>query len=433
MTNVNPDFQASFEKAQALISTDSLIDILRQLVDVPSPTGEEAVLAKQISAMLNDFDLAGHEQVIDAQQSNAIGEIAGSGGGPELLLYAPIDTVTSSCADEDLPWAGAELRPDMVARSYVEGDHVFGLGAHNPKGHAACIIEAARAIRQAQISLKGSLRLGLGAGGMPTHARAGTRPGSGHGAGCDYLLTHAAKPDCAVIAKSGWSISWEEVGLIWFEVNVEGTHSYVGSRHLLPYRSAIKDAGRLVIRLEDWFESWAEKHRAGLVAPQGVVSFIESGWERMPAFTPATCRLRLDLRLSPRTSPDQAEQEFAAMLEELSAQLQIKTNFRRIVAIPGTRTEPDQCIIQRAIRSWEAIEGKQHLAIEGLSGATDANILRGHGVPTARIGLPKANIPGIDFQLGMNAVAIADLYKLTALLVHLAIDLCNTDVEAQYG
>lgn len=121
------------------------------------------------------------------------------------------------------------------------------------------------------------------------------------------------------------------------------------------------------------------------------------------------------------------------MLEELSAQLQIKTNFRRIVAIPGTRTEPDQCIIQRAIRSWEAIEGKQHLAIEGLSGATDANILRGHGVPTARIGLPKANIPGIDFQLGMNAVAIADLYKLTALLVHLAIDLCNTDVEAQYG
>lgn len=426
MTNTNPDFQASFEKARALISTERLIDTLRQLVDVPSPTGEEAVLAKQISAMLNGFDLAGQEQVIDAQQSNAIGEIAGSGGGPELLLYAPIDTVTSSCADEDLPWVAAELRPDMVARSYAEGDHVFGLGAHNPKGHAACIIEAARAIRQARIALKGSLRLGFGAGGMPTNARTGTRQGSGHGAGCDYLLTHAPKPDCAVIAKSGWSISWEEVGLIWFEVNVEGTHSYVGSRHLLPYRSAIKNAARLVVALEDWFESWAEKHRSGLVAPQGVVSFIESGWERMPAFTPATCRIRLDLRLSPRTTPDQAEQEFSSMLHGLNDYLKIKTSYHRIVAIPGTTTAPNEFIIRRSIRSWEAIEGKAHQAVKGLSGATDANILRGHGIPTARIGLPKAQLPDIDFQLGMNAVSSRDLYRLTTFLVHLALDVCNS-------
>ena len=434
MVSKSPDQQTLFEKAKEFIGVDSLTLTLRQLVDIPSPTGEEAALAKHICVLLDSFDLSGFEQVIDDSQSNAIGQIAGSGGGVNLLLYAPIDTVTSASADEDLPWAGPELREDMLARAYVKNGHVFGLGAHNPKGHAACIIEAARAIRRAGVSLAGDLRLGFGAGGMPTNARPRTRTASGHGAGCDYMLTNAPKPDCALIAKSGWSVSWEEVGLIWFEVNVEGIHSYVGSRHLLPYRSAIADAGRLILKLEEWFDYWAEKYRSGLVAPQGVVSFIQSGWERMPAFTPASCRFFLDLRLSPRVTPAQVEQEFALALKAFSNDLGIKTSFRRMIAIPGTTTEPAHFIIRRTIHAWEAVEDKQHVVVKGLSGATDANILRAHGIPTARIGLPKANLPVIDFQLGMNAVSVTDLYRLTKLLVYLAIDVCNTDSkEAIHG
>src|SRR3546814_10738243 len=72
--------------------------------------------------------------------------------------------------------------------------------------------------------------LGLGAGGMPTDARPGMRPDSGHGVGCAHMLRQGPKPDYAVIAKSGWSVSWEEVGLAWYEVNVAGAHSYVEPR-----------------------------------------------------------------------------------------------------------------------------------------------------------------------------------------------------------
>ena len=421
-----PDHQALFEKAKRAIDAESLVSILRQLVDIPSPTGNEGALAKHISTLLTDFNLAGTEQVIDPKQSNAMGHIAGSEENFSLLLYAPIDTVTASSAAEDLPWAAPELRKDMIAHAYVEGDHVFGLGAHNPKGHAACIIEAARVIRAMEIPLAGRLRLGFGAGGMPTNARPDTRPDSGHGAGCDYMLANTPKPDCALIAKSGWAVAWEEVGLIWFEVDVEGTHTYVGSRHLLPYSNAIINAGRLIEKIEAWFSQWTEQHTSDLVAPQGVVSFIRSGWERMPAFTPASCRFRLDLRLSPRTTPAQAEAAFAEVLQAFSKALDIKTSFRTLVAIPGTTTDPNERIIQRAIRSWEAVSGQApHAALQGTSGATDANILRAHGIPTARVGLPKARIPGIDFQLGMNAVAIADLLKLTEFLVHLAIDMCG--------
>ncbi len=417
----------AFEKAKSLINQDSLVKILSALVDVASPTGEEAPLAKRIVQILNEYELLGEEQVIDKQQSNAIGKIKGreSTSAQSLLLYAPIDTVTSADPKEDLPWVGAEMKPEMWAKSSTDGTYVYGLGAHNPKGHAACIIEAARVLKAAKIPIQGDLLLGFGAGGMPTNARVGTRSDSGHGAGCDQMMQRNPKPDSAIIAKSGWSISYEEVGLIWFEVEVKGIHNYSGARHLMPYSNPITDAGKLIEKIDQWLLEWPEQHRSGLVAPQGVVSFIESGWERMPSFTPAVCRFRIDLRISPRTSPDEAEAAFAKALQTFSEELEIKTSYKRLVAIPGQTTPENAFIIQQSIKSWEAVTHKTHRFSKGMSGATDANILRGHGVPTARVGLQKAKIPNIDFQLGMNAVAIKDLYELTELLIHIAISFCN--------
>ena len=427
--------KTGFDRARELVSRDSLVSILSKLVDVVSPTGEEGPLARQIVALLDNFDLSGEEQIIDDQQSNALGQIKGieASKGTTLLLYAPIDTLSSSSAEEDLPWLGPELTLEMKAESHSDGRFVSGLGAHNPKGHAACIIEAARVLRASGAALKGDLILGFGAGGMPTNARAGTRQGSGHGAGCEHMLSNGPRPDCAVIAKSGWSVSWEEVGLIWFEVEVEGIHNYVGSRHLMPYVNPILEAGKLIEKLDGWFLDWAENHRSGLVAPQGVVSFIESGWKRMPAFTPAVCRFRVDLRLSPRTSPERAEQEFSSILAAYSAELNIKTKYKRLVAIPGTSTDPQAAVIAKAIESWEAIEQKKHQSVAGMSGATDANILRGQGVPTARIGLPKADLPDIDFQQGMNRVSVDDLYQLTLLLVDMVPRICNGKDGANTG
>lgn len=423
----NTFHQTQFELAKSLISKDSLVQILSRLVDVASPTGEEGPLAREIVKMLNDFKLEGQEQIIDDLQSNASGKIQGIQPSKHcsLLLYAPIDTVTANNPAEDLPWIGPEMRREMWAKSSTDGSYVYGLGAHNPKGHAACIIEAARVLKATNIPLFGDIMLGFGAGGMPTNARPNMRPDSGHGVGCDFMLSNYAKPDSAVIAKSGWAISWEEVGLIWFEVKVKGIHNYSGARHLMPYANPIIDAGKLIEKIDNWLLEWPDKHRSGLVAPQGVVSFIESGWERMPSFTPAVCRFRIDLRISPRTTPDEAETAFAAALKTFSEELNIETTYERLVAIPGASTPENAPIIQQAIASWETVTQKEHRAATGMSGATDANILRGHGIPTARVGLQKAKIPNIDFQLGMNAVAIKDLYELTVLLVHLAISFCN--------
>ena len=77
----------------------------------------------------------------------------------------------------------------------------------------------------------------------------------------------------------------------------------------------------------------------------------------------------------------------------------------------------------------ESLAGKPHAPIAGLSGATDANILRGLGVPTARLCPPKVSTAklgrAVDFQMGMNANDLDDMQRLTQLLVRIAIDYCG--------
>ena len=289
------------EAAEATLSSARLIELCSMMVDIASPTGEEADLAQALANEMTNIGLAGQVQTVNGAMANAHGRLDGTGNKPSLLLYAPIDTVTSGTEAEDLPWAGSELRSDMMPSARVDNGVVIGLGAQNPKGQGACVLAAAEALAATGVTLDRDLLFGFGGGGMPTNRRRPDLP-DGHGAGCAALV-EMLQPDRAVIAKTGWAISWEEVGLMWFEVEVGGSHTYVGSRHLLPYRNAIADAGHIVAGLERWFPQWAEDHRDGLVAPQGVVAAINGGWPNMAAFTTALCRFQVDLRLSPRNDP----------------------------------------------------------------------------------------------------------------------------------
>lgn len=412
-------------EACAHVDRDRLRDILTGLVEIPSPTGDEAPLARHLTAAMEAAGIEAHTMEIDDRQANSWGRLRGDGTGPDLLLYAPIDTVTTGDPAEDLPWAGPALRPDMLPKAEVDGDYLIGLGASNPKGHAACVLAAGEAIRAAGIPLTGDLLLGFGAGGMPTNARPGSsRRNTGQGVGCSFLLEQGVWADFALIAKPGWTVSWEEVGLAWFELTVHGTHTYVGSRHRLPYRNPVALAGAVAARLEDWFPRYTAAHTDGLVAPQGIVAAVRGGWERTASFTPACVRLTVDLRLSPRTTPAAARREFTAVVRAVAAELDARIDVEQTLAIPGESSDPGMWLCRSAIRAWEEIEGAPHREARDASGATDANILRGRGIPTVRVGMPKVvDAPfEVDFAMGMNAVDLRAAEQLTHYLIRVALD-----------
>jgi len=288
---------------------------------------------------------------------------------------------------------------------------------HNPKGHGACILESARVLKKLEIELPGNLFLGFGAGGMPTHGRKGFRHDSGHGSGCAHMLASIPKVNAAIIAKSGTSVTWEEVGFIWLEITVAGKHNYVGARHLMPYDNAIANASKLILKLEDWFEGYSERHASQLCRPQGHVAYVESGWKRMPSFSPEAAKFLIDLRFTPQQNADDVEIELLEAVNAFSTELDLSVSSERIQTIDASHTTPTEPIIKATTDVWEKLKGRAHEPFTVMSGATDANILRHHGIPTARIGLAKAKLPNIDFALGMNCVAISDLRHLTKFLV----------------
>jgi acetylornithine deacetylase/succinyl-diaminopimelate desuccinylase-like protein len=397
------------------------------VAEIPSPTGREAPLAHVLADRLTAAGFAATTQHIDATQANAVGRLRGRGGGEDLMLYAPIDTLTTGEEDLDVPWVGPALRPDMRPGARDEGPFVSGLGASNPKGHAACLLVLAEALAQARPELSGDVVVAFGAGGMPTNAVEAPgypqRANTGHGAGCSFLLERGWHTDHAVIAKPGDFVAHEEVGLAWFEITVPGVHTYAGSRHRMPYRNPIVTAAEVVTRLEGWLAEYPHRHRTPTAAPQGVIGSIAGGWERMLAVTPALCRIRLDLRIAPGTTPLQAKRDLAGAARRIGDEVGADLGVEMVLAVPATRTPPDAPVVRRTVEAWELTTGRAHEPVPDNSGATDANILRARGIPTARVGMPKAASdeldvdPGLDFQRGMNTVDVRAMRRLCEVLV----------------
>ena len=405
------------DEVLARVSDSRLRELTGMLVATPSPTGEEGTLVAQLAGVLDTIGMQGSIQWLDANAANVWGVLGSDGGGPSLLLYSPIDTLTAPNPDLGPPWATPEPRPDMESEPREEHGWLVGLGAHNPKGHAACVLMAAEALASAGAGLPGRIVAGFGSLGMPVNRRA-PHLLDGHGAGCAALID-AVGPDAAVIAKSGWAVSWSEVGLVWFTVRVTGVHTYVGSRHLLPYRNAIADAADLILDVEAWIEEWAEARSDEFNRPQGIVAAVSGGDPEAAAFTGCTCEFTVDLRIPPGVGADSAERALSERVGRRAAAIGADATVTRTVAIGGTCTDPSAPIVRAAIGAWEAETGRPHQPIRGLSGATDANILRSNGIPTARVGLPKVSEPGVevDFQYGMNAVAPDDQVALSRLLI----------------
>src|SRR6516225_8838002 len=154
----------AIHRAWNAIDENQLGELNRLMASIPSPTGEEQQLAQAIVDVMNKSGISASYQRMEDDQGNAIGCIRGTGGGADLLLYAPLDTAFSSNAEEECPWIGDRFPAEMTTRAYVRDGDVVGMGAENPKGYAACVVAAAQAIKAAGVPLKGSLLVGLGAG-----------------------------------------------------------------------------------------------------------------------------------------------------------------------------------------------------------------------------------------------------------------------------
>lgn len=405
----NAEQQEMFETLLRHLNPDRMRDLLVDIVDIHSPTGDERRVIEYMTDHLRDrVGVPAVYQPINERTGNVHVTAPGAGDGANLLLYCPIDTHIDPAVD--VPTVGPELREDMIPKARIDGDLVYGLGASNPKCMVAGLTEVFHAVRDAGLSFRGDLSLGFAGGGMPWLAS--TRDHYGMSSGIYHLLIRGLYPDFCLLLKPRWGVFAEEPGMAWIRVSVRGTFGYAGFTRGMPgVHSSIVPAATVITELENWLPEYTARNTVGAVLPEAWISAVRSGDPDKPAFPSATTEIFLDLRIDPRTSPGEVRHQFAQFMAGLRERHpEIDVDWDLYGSLPGGATALDNWIIQSAQRGWETEAGEPYTDMPLQAGQTDGAMLRVLGVPTARVGYPwpSASVPK-EFTEGLGGMGVASI------------------------
>lgn len=425
-----------YEASCQRIDAERLKRLIVDLTSIHSPTGAEARAARFMARHFEAMGLRADFQQVSADSANCVGRLPGSGEGPSLLLYAPIDTHLDADPERDVPWAGKALRADMVPQATVIADTVIGLGASNPKSMLATLVEAVQAVMDAGVALKGDVLVATAGGGMPWVVE--ERGRSGMSSGVRHLLGQGLAADYGIIFKPWDEVYYEHPGLCWLKITVTTAMGYAGIPRGVPgFESSILPAAELVLSLEDWLTAYPEAHCSAQVRPEGWISAIRAGWPDKPAFPSAATEIYLDIRTNPDQTSDQLLAEIEPVLARArSSHREAEFEVAVIADCQASRTDPDSWIVQSCIRAWEERRGVPYPGPPPLAGQTDAAALAASGLPLARIGYPYPgtwpdDVPA-DLARGIGGLGVAhvpDLVDPCKALIYALIDTCTRSVS----
>ena len=128
------------KKVLAHIDREELAQLACDLVNLPSPTGQEKAVAEYI---LNWFHANGFKAVrqeVEVDRPNAVGILKGDGTGLSLGFNGHMDTSFTG-TQEDLRMV-ANVEPDSDLKGSIKDGKVRGLGISNMKGGVAAFMMA---------------------------------------------------------------------------------------------------------------------------------------------------------------------------------------------------------------------------------------------------------------------------------------------------
>src|SRR5262249_57096993 len=108
---------------------------------------------------------------------------------------------------------------------------------------------------------------------------------------------------------------------------------------------------------------------------------------------------------------------------------EIELDCEMTASLPGASTDPQNWIVQSAIRAWEEVEGKPHPTPARTSGQTDISTIRNLGIPTARTGwVSTPDKTPDEYRQGLGGMGVSfppDLVTTCRKPVYSIIDTCT--------
>ena len=421
-----PFDKAVAQRVLAGINPDDLAQLGVDLVNCPSPTGQEAPVAEYMLDWFQRYGLKAIRQEVDPGRPNAIGILKGSGGGLSRVFNGDTDTSFTGTA-EDLRMI-ATLEPDELLKGSIKDGKVYGLGISNMKGGVAAFMVAAKAIKDSGVKLPGDVIL---AGVVGEISRTPIGPWQsqnyrGEGAGTRHLLTHGIQSDYAVVADgSDLNIVWAQTGVVQIKITVFGTPEAAwGSKrasHPPAERNAIVKMTRVIDALERWAELFEEERiyqsETGPILPKVNVGAIEGGAPYRPNYFPGVCSIYLDVRTPPGLRPVTVQHEVEEVLRATGIAYDLEV-YKSLLGHEGRGVEP--LVESLGLINEYLFHTKLQTEESGRASIwTDTNIYNEMGIPAVKFGPRGKRIHRYEELAIDTMVKAAQVYALVAL------DICS--------
>lgn len=415
------------KKVLAQIDRDELAQLGCDLVNLPSPTGQEKGVAEFILKWFHENGLKAVRQEVEVDRPNAVGILKGDGTGLSLGFNGHMDTSFTG-TQEDLRMV-ANVEPDTELKGSIKGGKVCGLGISNMKGGVAAFMMAGKALRKSGIKLKGDVILAAVVGEI---SRTPTGPWQtkeyrGEGAGTRHLLTHGMHSDYAVVADgSDMNIVWTQTGVVQIKITTfgkaEAAWGTKRSTHPMVKLNAIVKMTKIIEALERWAESFEEKYiyksPTGPIYPKVNIGAIEGGAPYRPNYFPGVCNLYVDVRTPPQVRPVTVQNEITKALASLATEYEMEA-YKSLLGHEGKDVEP---LVKSIEEIYQYLFGEKVKpeAPDRASIWTDTNVYNELGIPAVKIG-PRGKRIGPRNE----EIKIDDMVKAAQLYALVALDICN--------
>jgi acetylornithine deacetylase/succinyl-diaminopimelate desuccinylase-like protein len=407
---------------------EELGELCLALGNTYAPFGQEAAVAERIHDWYRDNDISSRLVELVEGRANVVARLDGEGGGSSLMFNAHLDTEVSGPDFDHLMQV-----PDPNQRGgWREGNRLFGHTILNDRhGHALFMI-AARAIRDAGVTLRGDLLLTSVAGetgSAPVDEYRGMAY-EGKGVGTQYLVDHGVRADFAIVAETtDFAPCWHNTGAIYAKVTLRGRNMYTPRlrrpddvRDLRSHPNAIVQAAAVVEAIEVWAIEY-ERARTGPtpcgeVRPPAQVGAIRGGIPYRPNRSAPYCALYVDIRTLPDEEPQAVLRDLAAAVSAVGVDAEVEM----VMAKRGAVAEGIEPLTGAIAEAHEAVRGEPpptEAEPAVVSMWRDSNILNRAGVPALSFGpgRGRAAVQGTGFMELDDLVDAAKMYALTAMRI----------------
>jgi len=406
------------EKILAEVREDEIVAMASDVVNIPSPTGNEFEMACYMKQALAALDPNVSWQEIEERRANVVARWRGTGGGKNLMFNGHMDT-SNTGREEFL--TGIGYKPKAVVRD----GFLYGLGIYNMKGALVCYTQALKALARSGLKLKGDVIIAAVVGEIEKSQWEEFRGKDyrGYGLGTHYLVNHGVLPDMCILGEpTDMKIVLEHFGSLWVRISCAGIYVHTAFSDGRAEMNSIRRMYVLMDPILKWIANWEKNASHGGKRALVNLGCIQGGHPWRASRTPEKTDLFLDVRVPPTIPMSEARRN----LQQMFLQLETKhpdwgLEFETYVSVPGARISDEHEMIKAIETSHEYVTGRRPER-EVVTWCSDASVLSRYGIETVNYG-PSSGPRDVEGE----KVAIQTLVEMTKIYALVAADLCGVE------